>query len=319
MKLKFKIGNRIPLVKKLLIVEGITRAGKFLLANLLNGFPNIEPVQYHGLLEQIPFLEKFGLMDRRTAQELLQCEIDTHAYEMRIGRNLNHRLSDKSSIFNRLDSKLFLERAEKSDGDAAVAEFDKEKPSSLQILHELMPNIQIYFDTFPQLKVLGLQRSPAELVYSWHQRGHGHRWGTDPKVFQMTINSPRGPIPWFAAEWEKNYYELSEMDRIIMSITTLVHKGRAAYQKLSSKNKKNILSLRYEDILENPLAIVKQIGRFLKVKPSKDMPEILKREKLPNLSPHLNKNKKMEEIKKLASPKYFQALVKLEKEYRHEK
>lgn len=312
-KNKIKIGQRTPLVKNLLVVEGITRAGKFLLANILQGFPKIEPVQYNYLLEQIPFLAKFGLIEKNTAQQLLQCEVDIHAYEMRIGRNLNHRRSDKSSIHNRPDAQEYLNRTNKPDGNLAVAEFNKEKPYSLQIAHELMPNIEIYFDTFPQLKVISIQRSPIELVYSWYKRGHGHRWGSDPKVFQMVLEGVSKPIPWFSAEEKGNYYQLSEVDRIIMAIEKLIKLGKKSYQKLSSKNKKEILFLPYEKILAQPVKTVEKISLFLKLKPGKQMPKILKREKLPNQIKNQEEN--LLKIKNLASEKYFRKLLKLQLEY----
>ena len=91
MKNKLKLANRKPLVKKLLMLDGMGRAGKFLVANILNGFADVEPVQLCGLLEHIPGFEKLGFIEKRTAEELLHHEIDMHAFEMLIGRTLNHR------------------------------------------------------------------------------------------------------------------------------------------------------------------------------------------------------------------------------------
>jgi hypothetical protein len=51
-------------------------------------------------LEYIPFLTNFGLIERNTAKELLKAEMDNRCHEGLIGRNLNHRIYDKSSIFN---------------------------------------------------------------------------------------------------------------------------------------------------------------------------------------------------------------------------
>ena len=38
---KIKVGQKAPLVENLLIIEGISRSGKFLLANILNGLEDI--------------------------------------------------------------------------------------------------------------------------------------------------------------------------------------------------------------------------------------------------------------------------------------
>lgn len=318
MKSGIKIGTRAKLVKKLLIVEGITRAGKFLLANLLKGFEDVEPVQYYGLLENIPFLEQFGLIDRKTAQEILHCEIDTHAYEMLIGRNLNHRKSDKSSVYNTLDPQEYLRRADEPDGDAALAKFRKRKPYSFFIAHELMPFISLYFNTFPEMKLISLRRSPMDLVYSWYRRGHGRRWGNDPKIFQIVFGGPRGPLPWFATGWPENYYELGEMDRIIGSLETIIRRGEKSRRRLSPARKRRILFIKYEDILAQPQEVVDAIGKFLNLKKRRQLSLILKKEKLPAVIDRKVRLAKEREIKNLASDKFFKKLIKLEKEY-HEK
>src|SRR3989344_7801208 len=115
---KINVGEKAPLVENLLIIEGITRSGKFLLANILSGIEEIEPVQYSGLLEQIPFLVSFGLIEQNTAKQLLRCEVDMRCYEMLIGRNLNYRLSDKSSIYNIPNYRKFLARTKIPDGES---------------------------------------------------------------------------------------------------------------------------------------------------------------------------------------------------------
>ena len=63
-KIKFKIGSRAPLVKNLLLVEGPSRGGKFVVANVLTGFRGVEPIQYYDLLEHLPFLAKIGFIEK---------------------------------------------------------------------------------------------------------------------------------------------------------------------------------------------------------------------------------------------------------------
>src|SRR5258708_410333 len=225
--MKLKVGTKAPLVTGPLLIEGVTRAGKFLLANLVNGFEDIEPVQYYGLMEDLPYLVRFGFVDREVAKQILQCEVDTHCYEMLICRNFNHRVSDKSSIFNVPKSERFLKRSTGPDGDVAVEYFRKHHLFSLFIAHETMANIGIYFETFPKLKVMHIERNPIDLAYSWYKRGLGKRWRADPILFQIPMHHKDGPVPWFAYEWLDEYHRLSEMDRVIRSITSIWKYGDA--------------------------------------------------------------------------------------------
>lgn len=313
--MKITIGKKQPLVNNLLFIEGVTRSGKFLLANILNGFPGIEPVQQHGLLDQVPFWTKSGLINHETAQELLRSEIDTYCYEMLIGRNFNHRTLDKSSIYNVPDSKKYLARSKEKDISKIMKRFNKEKLTSFFIMHELMPNIEIYFETFPELKVISITRSPADLVFSWYKRGTGKGYLTDPRIAKAMIQGKHGPVLWFMDEWKDVYHELSEIDRVILSIKTLSDMCKAAYWSLPQKYQKRILFVSHEDVLNNPEKVIKSISNFLDKKPLPEMKLILKREKLPISENSESRSKKLEEIKKIASKKYFDILFKMEKNH----
>ena len=216
-----KIGDKTPLVEKILLAEGISRAGKFLLSNILAGFKGVEAAQYVDSLEKIPIFAKFNFMDKKAAKEFLRCEIDMHCYEMLIGRNFNYRASDKSSIFNHPRHKEFLKRSARPDGDPALARFYREKPYSFFIVHEMMPNIDIYFDLFPKLKIIHMQRSPMDLVSSWYKRGYGWRFKNDPKFFDMTLLENKNFFPWYICPHHKKYFNASEMDKVALSIINL--------------------------------------------------------------------------------------------------
>lgn len=316
MKQRIKIGNKVPLVKNILFVEGVSRAGKFLLANILNGFEGIEPVQQHGLLDQVPFWAKSGLIDQNTAQELLRSEIDTYCYEMLIGRNFNHRRWDKSSIFNVPRFQKYLARSKEKDISKIMERFNKETPTSFFIMHELMPNIKIYFDILPELKVISIMRNPVDLVFSWYKRGTGKAYLTDSRIAKAIVQGKYGAVMWFMHKWKDVYHQLSEMDCIILTIKTLSDMYKATYRNLPQKYQKRILFVSYEDVLSNSNKIIKTVGNFLNKKPLPEIKLILKKEKLPAPESSELRNQKLETIKKKASKKYFDILVKLNDEYK---
>src|SRR3989344_7810715 len=146
MKIRSKISvfPRTPLVKRLLLIEGISRSGKFLLSDLLAGFPGVEPVQTHVGLDNLPVLSALGFVDEAGAREFLRCEVDVYCYEALIGRLLNHRKTDKSSIFKHPRYKEFLARADVLDPQVLVQKFIESGTYSLFIVHEVMQHINLY-------------------------------------------------------------------------------------------------------------------------------------------------------------------------------
>jgi hypothetical protein len=184
------------------------------------------------------------------------------------------------------------------------------------VVHEIMYNVKMFIDTFPQLKMISIIRSPVYLVYSWYKRGLGKRWGNDPKMFNILLREKGKNIPWFAVGWKNNYSSLSEMDRIIESINSITNECEKEYKKLDSGDKKKILFVDYEKLLAETVSTLKRIGFFLK-RPIRrvDIKKILKKEKLPNLNYSESKQEKLLVIKKESSPEYFKKLLELEEEY----
>lgn len=317
-KNKFNIGYRRPLVENLLLAEGIGRAGKFLLANILAGIDGIEPVQYKPILEYIPLLEKFGFIENGAAKELLQAEIDMACYEVLIGRNLNSRRSDKSSIFNNPHWRQYIKRSFAPDGDPALAGFYKKQPYSLFILHDdnASPFSVLYFQLFPKLKIISIRRNPIDLVFSWHQRNLANRLGQDPKTGGIFLADKNNrAISWFMVGRNKDYYSLPLMDRTIVFICEMFKECDAAYKKISTSNKKKVCFVRYEDILTQPKAVTKKIAKFLNRKPLPVMRQILKNEHLPDKSYWSKHEEKIKKIEVIASSEYFKRLMVLEKKY----
>lgn len=314
-KISIGIGKRKYLVEDLLLLDGITRSGKFLLANILSSFKNIEPVQYYGLLEHIPFFERFGLMDRETSKELLHCEIDFHCYETLIGRNLNHRRSDKSSIYNNPYRNSYKKRAEEKNIDLLLKNFHEKKPYSFFITHELLPHIDIYLETFPKIKIIVIERNAIDLVHSWWRRGIGTRIGSDPIMFQIPLRKNSGPaVPWYALSRDTEYYSLSEVDRIVFAIKTLKKTYHKTYKGLSKGNQKKFLFIDYDELLLRPNKITNELSKFLDIKiDQKEINNIMINEDLPNSRAIQERGKKREELKKITSEKYFLELLKLER------
>lgn len=313
---KVRMGQRARLVKKLLVVAGLSRAGKFLACNLLNGLKNVEPVQYPGTLEHIPFMHDLGLIEKRTAEELLHHEIDLRTYEGLIGRILNHRRSDKSSIFNVAGYREYLKRAENPDEHGLLMKYLQRRSWSPFVVHE-MPNSRMFYETFPEAKVVMMRRSPIDLVYEWATRYGMMHWGEDPRMVAIPMEGKRELLPWFvharASEYEA---QKNPVDRTIIAMDVLATDYARALKKLPAAFKKRTRTIRYEDILRDPRSIIRALCAFLGTTPHPDMGKILKREKLPN--PHFVDSvraKRLAYIKKRASKKYFNRLVVLERGY----
>ena len=310
-----RVFERGKLVDDLLLVDGVTRAGKFLLADLLASCKNVEHVQYFGLFEHLAYMVRMGVIEKETSSAILQCQIDNSAYDLMFGRNLNSRLGDKSSIYRSPHLKEYLRRTLEDDGDRVTQEIKKRERYFTYIVHETLPNIDVYLDIYPDLRVINIERNPVDLVYSWYQRGWGKRWGVDPIDFSMSFQGARGPIPWFVYQVSENWESASEMDKIIIAQTQVYEMSKKKLSSLSESDRKKILFTSYEGIVTQPLKEIKAIAGFLDREVLPIINGIMAREDIPNVHPREKRSKKIDVVRDTASEECFELLHQLNIEY----
>lgn len=270
-------------VKEPVIVDGFSRSGKFLLAHLVAAMDGLEFMQNPILLETALYLTRLNKLDLDTARILVQTDIDMNTYNMAIGRGLNSRIEDSSCIYNAVDFGRFLARATADDPDNLINEFQQKKLLPLYISHEGLCNAQVLFYIYPDVRIINTQREPLALIMSWYKRGWGKRFGVDPKSGSIGFSTESGPAPWFGVDWVPEYASLSEMDRIVKSISVLSQFAKQEYEALSSKQKSQIHFVDYDSILTKPSEVIIRMSRYLGRKPDPGIGIILARERIPRV------------------------------------
>ncbi len=303
------INIRSETISKPIIVDGIGRTGKFFLGKILCGLENIEYFQYVSILEHIPYLYRLGCINEDAALSLLQINADEHAYNMLVGRNINLRFDDGSSVKNSLESELYIERANVPINTDIIRDKNHVRYSPF-ITHETFPNIKIFFKAFQKIKIVLLKRHPIDVVHSWFLRGWGNRFeNNDVLAFIPLLKNKGLQFPWYVNGWEEEYYQISAIDRIIKGINNLMTMEENMFSSLSEKQQQNVLIIRYENLVEKTEKQISKLEYFLKSKSSKRMPMIMQNQKCPNKVSLIDRQSKLQDIKKGTSKKYFDLLL----------
>lgn len=307
------IGNKAYLIESPLFLNGITRAGKFILGKVMSNIKDVEYFQYASILEHLPFLCRLGLISQEVASTLMRIHLDEHAYNMAIGRNLNFRFDDASSIYHSAEMNQYKQRSLEKNIPELLKAHKVRIPCF--IIHESLPSMNVVFDTFPKAWVIDLQRHPVDLIHSWYVRGWGHRQLEDPLSFLPVLQGNGASIPWYASTWKDEYEKANRMDRVIGSIDYLVTEGEKTYQTLSANSKSRICRISYEGLILEPQKTAKTIGQFLDRPVQESLVVTMAREKLPNLSFAKDRPRKLNEIEKEATPDFLKKLNALIKNY----
>lgn len=312
---KIAMAQKLPLVKQPLFLDGVSRGGKFLLGKIVGGLENVEFFQAISALEHLPILQRLGVINKDGAISLMQINLDEHAYYMHIGRNLNLRYDDASSLYNSPNLNDYLKRALTPITPDFIEAIQNSQNYSSFLVHECMPHISLFFQAFSNLSWITIVRNPVDVVHSWHVRGWGHRLLSDPLSFIPMLESNAGPVPWYFRECGEDYHSLSGIDRIIRSVVLLSQLAAKEYEALSVEQKNRILFVPYEALVEKTIEQVDCMSSFLGCKPLKEMALILARERCPRLLPTGQRDNKISEIKHIASPAIFRMLIDLSENY----
>lgn len=304
------------LLYKLAIVDGIGRCGKSLFMNMLMGFESIEKMQFNRVLEYIAIADKFKKISQDAAIAILQTEMDTALYNNMIGRNINTRLSDDTSLYKYHTPEKYLQRSLNIDGPVVTSYVQNEKPIYLCWTHDLIHKSDVIFNAFQEkLLFFYINRDPIDLVYEWHFiKNYTARMSTDPTEMQFCIKYKNTSVPEIASGWEEEFLETELLDRAIKLIHTCFSLNYNAIKTKKEKHQ-NIYIFNFEEFSTQPMVAIEKIERILNKQALSILNKILIESRCPRV---LNTNEyenRKSMILQNASPKYANLLAETQNIY----
>lgn len=314
-----RIAAREVFARNIVLVDGPWRSGKTLLCQLISSLERAEMWQMYAWMSQYPQLFALGLMREDVAVALLRDAVDRHVFYGQIGRFVNCRYGDNSSIWRFRDPRIYLERllADVSEQDVmdGIDALDAIHPI---MSHDALQSIELFLTAFGDLKLVRVKRHPVPLAMDWRDAGWGHRIGSDPRAFWLTLDTPEGPTPPHALGWEKEYLGMCPMDRIIRGIKLSQEGASAEYNRLSDDVRQRILFTSFEWMATEPDALIDQLSRFLGTVPSSQTPQIMARERVPRTLTRADHEAQLRTICEEATPEAFDLLVAMSETYERE-
>jgi hypothetical protein len=306
----------LALPPNLFAIDGITRSGKFWLAEIIAYFDHMEPVIHEPVLDFISIQAAFGEIDQRTASELFKNIVSYKCFCSSIGRNLNQRLGDSSSIYNNPRRTVFLNRVHEIHDQA----YEHLKPTNFSVAaypvlgHDWLSVWGVQKAALPGIKVMRVERHPIDLTHAWHNTGIGR----NDMAFSHRYSFEGRSLPWFASGFATEFDGMPEMDRIIHSIAWL---SDAAYPVLNAAvggGDADLLITSYERMGDDLTREVERIAAHIGLQPMPEMKGYIEQRKLkPRSDAALRdaREKKLALIRSLASDRAVTRLLELSERY----
>jgi hypothetical protein len=273
--------TRTYFVKRFAVVTGVTRSCKQMLAPIVSSFEAAEHVTMNYLLEQLVETWKLGRLEDDVAANLLRFGIDNMCYNISIGRNLNFRLADYTSIWR--SSKVWhnVRKIWSSEGDAAFEQIGNTSPIYVMMAHNALWQSPLYFAALPNMTMFNVLRHPVDIVHSWYKKKYDGTFHANPRNATLTIDWRGQPLVYYAAGWEEKYLGLGPVDRMIFTINYLESSSIKQYEGLPEEHRRNVHLVYVDRLLRNPEEDLDILCKMLGTKQTSATIKVLKQERCP--------------------------------------
>ena len=272
------------LFDKIVFIDGIGSSGKNILGPILSTYKGVELHRMDTIFEHVGALHHFGKISLEGATTLMKYALDEYLYSGMIGRNVNFRPSDYSCVSQGMNTAKYLERLLNADeGDVIAAKIKKEKPIFQNLTHELLGFSRPCFEAFgDKIHFIEVVRHPVNLVDRWINAGLGeNRYNSDARSFVLAIKAGSRAVPYYAREVRSEYHKMKPVDRIISDLSCIYFHVKDYYRALQPKWKKQVMFIKFEDLVTDTRKWLNQISSFVGLKEGPNLEAVMKLQRCP--------------------------------------
>lgn len=256
-------GKKKILLKNPILIDGISRSGKSIISKILPSLNNSEHLKVFTYFEHIMPALYFKEIKLSYIDAQLILMLNELAYNTFIGRDVNFRPSDYTSVITRnLKEKYFL-RLKTKEGNQIIKKLINTKNFFPFFVHEIMPNINLLNQLSVKFKIIEFYRNPIDNIYSWMQKNVCEDIINNPRSFTLVTQDKKTNkyIPWFCGKDTVYWSKLNKYEKTVFAVCKLIEMSI----KNQKKNKKTkILTLSFEEFYQNPILNIKKISKFVK-------------------------------------------------------
>ncbi len=300
----------------MVFIGGVTRSGKSFLCPIASSFKNFEMFFTSSIAENISYIDKLNNQNSKYSEYLVKLIFNEIIYNLNIGRNLNQRKSDYTSIPNFKNPKMYQDRLNGIEGDAIIKRVSKEKNFYPIMFHDPLINPEIILNSFPNSKIIFVDRHPVDLIEEWMKKKYSSSFFENPRNVTLGIKYKNKNFPyWCYKKLEKIYKAKNHYIKTVYSLSELILQQKKNLKNLKDKLKKRVLLVKFDKLVQNTNSEINEITKFLKCKTSKYTKKTIYKQ---NGNRKINldiRNEKKREIIKFLDKETIKLLKKIEKNY----
>lgn len=257
------------------IITGVARSGKSTLGNLLATHKNVEYYEEPWILNLLSAMVKLRMIDKEIGKDMFVSYLHELMNDMILLRQANFRPDDLGAIWKKktaaeIFSRLTLLRSRTDVKNFVV----KNKSLCLLALRESpLFNLPTVFNFLPDCKIIHVIRKGIDVAYQIQEKG----WLSDEQLIRPPHARIYYPVPhkakifyvpsWIAPEEAEKFINYSEYERGLLYWCSLMENMAKSLDEIGEKIR-NIITMKFEDIIENPAQMAQKASSFLNISPS---------------------------------------------------
>ena len=278
--------------KKIIIITGMTRSGKSLLCPIISSLKDSEQFFFNTIAENILQMHYMKKINFNVADHLIKKTINECIYDKILGRNLNTKKSDFTSINLYKNKKIYMKRIGLPKSKNLENSIELKKNTFPILFHSGFINLPLIQNSFNNPDIINISRHPVDLISSWLKKNYGRINSSSTIITSCTYNYNNYQLPFWCFGIEKEFIkQKTNEDRILRIIFNLNNKFKKNYLKL--KSKKNVYLIKMDTLVTQPNKSLENICDQFKLRKSIFLKQVLREQRCPRII-DLEKRKKNE-------------------------
>ena len=274
------LSRKAHLAEKVVFVDGLPGCGKTLFSTLIASMDRIELLSYTYEVEHICALYYLDKIPIDAASTMVRMQTDLKLYNTMMGRDVNFRPTDLSSVINNHNPSRYFERLFGL-GDEKLPEIiKKERPILNFAVHNLLSYSEPIWQALRDRCVfIEIVRHPLYMVRQ--QALNMSHLLEDVRDFTVYYSFKERELPYYVHGWEKNFIKSNSMERAIHLIDKLNHRTKIARKKLKEKYQAKIITIPFEPFVLDPEPWLQQISDALETNINTSTRKVMSEQNVP--------------------------------------
>lgn len=275
---KILVSRDKTMLNKAVIVDGIPGCGKTLVSSIISSFKKVELYKFCYELEYYCLLNFFNQMDLNTSSKMVRLKFDQLIYDVMMGREVNFRFNDQSSVFQTANRFRYFKRIFQEGDQSIPNKIIHDKPI-LNIATHLMSgfNEPILRALKEKVIFLTMHRDPLFMIEQ-NIFNVSELYGTN-RDFQLYFERNKEHLPFYTLGWEDKFLSSPPKERAIFFLEWA--RKQLIKNKNINKSFKNYYEFTFESFVLNPFKHMNKMKDLIGTSFSSSTNSICKREKVP--------------------------------------